>query len=339
MNEKNIDHYIASQPDVGGQILPGVEGYRAFVLRKALLSDLSGVHFSLPEDHEPIERQPDDLQSLQSSLDSEEHLKERQRMLQEIKGPRILELGSGTGSLIKLLASHDPELELLVGVEFSPHFHRVATNRLPDVAEASCGKTQLYMVRADITKMELNFEYFNTVVLASILHEIKSYFSPQKVKSLLREVQLGLKTGGQAIICDGFRRPDAMAKMTLKSPRLIDIFKSYCAKLPRKFVFKQSGSTIILPTTDAIEFATKVQFPGWEGELREDYYPFTLEEYEAMLKKVDLEIKEMQTFPEEGTLPDGISIVDEKTGQDEGRSNNNVMIVAVKQKSVTEWRD
>ncbi len=339
MNEKNIDHYVASHPDVGGQILPGVDGYRAFVFRKALLSELSGVHFSLPEDYEPIERQPDDQQSLQSSLDSEEHLTERQRVLPEVKGPRILELGSGTGSLIKLLALHDPELELLVGVELSPHFHQVASNRLPDVAKASCGKTQLYMVRADITKMELKFQYFNTIILASILHEIKSYFSSQKVESLLREAQLGLEVGGQLVICDGFRRPDAMAKMTLESPELVSTFKSYCAKLQKKFTFRQNGNTVILPTTDAIEFATKIQFSGWEGELREDYYPYTLEEYEAMLKKADLEIEKVQTFPEEGVLPKGISIVDEKTGQDEGQSNNNIMIVAVKRKSITEWKE
>jgi len=290
----------------------------------------AGIPFSTSGENEPISRIDEHISSLQAALDSPEHAMDRSEMLREVIGPNVLELGSGTGSIVRLIGTHCDNLDLLVGVEFSPHFFEHAANRLTDIPEGPTRPKRIFLIRADITQMSIRPEHFNTIVLSSIVHEIKSYHSAEKVKRLFGKIHGGLKPGGRVVICDGFRRPGAMARLSFTTAVAKERFDAYLRTLIRPFSYTNEGGTIILPTTDAIEFAIKTQFDNWKGEIGEDYYPFTPLEYIQMLKECGFTDIRMETSPEEGDFLEGIRIEDFETGENEAGSHNNVMIVATK---------
>ncbi|MDO8626257.1 MAG: class I SAM-dependent methyltransferase [Candidatus Magasanikbacteria bacterium] len=325
-----VRDYIRSEPNREAALWPDDTSMFTQINRYRQLSDDAGIHFALPKNEEPIARSPEHTHSLRAGLDSEEHIKERRKILSEVAGPNVLELGSGTGSLLRLIGAELNGLDSLVGVEFSPHFFGHAADHLADIPEGVAAPKTVFLVRADITQMDISPRRFNTVILASILHEIKSYYSTKEVRKLLDNIYRGLKNGGKTIIYDGFRRPAGMAKMYLETPGAQKIFTAYITANKRAFDFTRDGNAIILPTTDAIEFATKANFVGWEGELEEEYYPFSLAEYETMLRETGFKIEKTQTFPEEGRYLPGVRIENVETGEDEAPSHNNVMVIATK---------
>ena len=118
------------------------------------MKELTGLEFSVLNKAEETDRTPEQADSLKKGLNSEEHLADRSKILPHIKGPCVLELGSGSGGFLQLIRESRPDLELLVGVEYSPTFFGYAAQELfADNAEKS--KPVVCLAKTDITQMEI----------------------------------------------------------------------------------------------------------------------------------------------------------------------------------------
>lgn len=294
------------------------------------MKELSGLEFNALDKAEETDRTPEQIESLRRGLNSEEHLKDRHKILPYVKGPSVLELGSGSGGFLKLIRETRPDLELLVGVEYSPIFFGFAAGELfTDSSETS--KPVVCLARTDITNMGITQSFYDSVILASITHEIKSFYSSEEVYRLFERIHEGLSQGGRIIIYDGFRR-EGQAHLDLLSETARQAFQTYIKQTTRKVQFKRESNGVTIPISDAIDFATKLQFEDPSTEYAEDYYPFTVDQYTSMLKEAGFDIRTVATFPEEIDLSrvrKHIAVRD-MNGNDALISDNNILIVAEK---------
>ena len=296
--------------------------------------NILGLSFLAPEASELVDRSQVQNLELEQYLDSAEHTGDRIRLLPYIQGPNVLELASGSGSVLQLIAQQVQNLDRLVGMEFSSYFFQHAAERLfAEGAAAQNSEAQVFLVRGDVTKARITPSFFNSVVLASIVHEIKSLYGTDAVEAILVNAYCGLEKGGSLLLYDGFRRTNEMARLILHTSNSRERFQDYIDGVGREIPVSYDQRTPILPLSDAMEFATKLQArEGWNVELREEYYPFSLQQYRSMLEQRGFSVV-THTFPEEINplvLRRELTVLNNLTGKDELLSHNNVLCVARK---------
>ncbi|MDD9953033.1 MAG: methyltransferase [Candidatus Woesearchaeota archaeon] len=294
--------------------------------------DLFGLSFPAGAETEPVARSEAQQAELQAYLDSPEHVRDREKLLEHIRGSRVLELGSGSGSMLELISAGHHNLSMLVGVEFSPYFFQHAAAKL-FADKARNGDAQIFLVRGDVTQTSITPSFFDTAVMTSIVHEIKSLYGVAAVENIFENVYGGLAPGGSLVVYDGFRRPDEDARLQLHTAYSSERFDEYVAARNGELALSYEADEVILPVSDAVEFATKLQASeGWDVELREDYYPFSLAQYRGILEDIGFRI-EVKTFSEEidqSALAEHITVHNYATGANELTAHHNALIVARK---------
>lgn len=108
-------------------------------------------------------------------------------LLKDIKNPKILELGCGTGILSSYLLKKNPRLNI-VGLDISPVAIAVANGKLKKYKNA-------HFEVGDVLHLSYPDDYFNAVIGNSILHHVP-------LDIVCKEVRRVLKIGGVIWFCE-----------------------------------------------------------------------------------------------------------------------------------------
>jgi ubiquinone/menaquinone biosynthesis C-methylase UbiE len=207
-------------------------------------------------------------------------------IIKHIKGQRVLDLGCGTATLFEELISNNRNFSSLVGVEYSK-----------EIADRARSKNirNTEIVNSDITQFSFKDGVFDTVVMTSIIHEIVSFYSLEILGTLLRKAYQSLSLGGKMIIYDGFRNDDIVVKLEIKSKSKTELLREYISMRP-EVIFHKAGTSIL-------DFVHKCYYlDNWEHELKEQYYPLSLESYFLALYSAGFSTIKTHYFPEKENL-------------------------------------
>lgn len=108
------------------------------------------------------------------------------KLLNDMTYMNFLDLGCGTGEMIKIILEHN-NMKKAYGIDISPKMIEIAKNKLPEYVNLKIG---------DSEKLPYVNEYFDVIYCNDSFHH---YPSP---KNVIAEVFRVLKTGGSFIICD-----------------------------------------------------------------------------------------------------------------------------------------
>ncbi len=120
--------------------------------------------------------------------------------------PRVLELGSGPGFLLKRLIEAVPHIELFA-LDFSAAMHALAAKRLGD--QASRVRFVERDLREDWTE---GLGLFDVVLTNQTVHELRH---KRRTPGLLKQVRSVLKRGGSLLVCDHYFGQDGMSNSSL----------------------------------------------------------------------------------------------------------------------------
>lgn len=138
---------------------------------------------------------------------------DKARLLPFVKGEKVLEIGFGGGELLDIL---DGEGFDVYGIDASPISEAKVLQKAYGIHTSEA--------YADEIGEHWDDEFFGSVILSSVMHEVFSYgnrdnkgkHSLSSISDTLKSIHASLETGGRVIIRDGVLAHDWERKVTLK---------------------------------------------------------------------------------------------------------------------------
>lgn len=191
----------------------------------------------------------EDFHKSRKNLFWKEFLYLKQYLKEDIK---ILDLGCGSGRMIKFLKSYIKNFEY-IGIDFSEKLILIAKKEFPEYK----------FIKLDILKKQLPFEnnYFDLVLLIAVLHHIPS--KNHRIL-ILKEVKRVLKQ-------------DGVLFMTNWNLLKFRTFIKYFLNLKRLKILK-------------FKFFSKHLFIPWKNRYLRYYYAFSSKEIKKLCKKIKFKI-------------------------------------------------
>lgn len=192
-------------------------------------------------------------------------LKEKAVIIPYIKGRRILDFGSGSGSLLVYLKSIDES------------FTTIAIDNDPDMRDLITAKGIVDGVYEKLSEVKGGVD---TIIFNSVLHEVYSYGDRdpsgsddymKEVKALLKEAFNMLLPGGRIIIRDGFLEKYSYHKMQVRVKKTDFDVDKYIKEYPFGTRIKRTGETVSGPFNDVKEFLNKLTWgkASYDREIQE----------------------------------------------------------------------
>ncbi len=208
-----------------------------------------------------------------------------------IKPGTIVDVGPGTGSILKAISEKFPSSSF-IGVDVSRHFTGLVSRKFR-------GDPRFRMIGADIVKRPLARNSADTMIFSAVLHEIYSYnhYSVRAVAKALRNAYNSLKPGGRLIIRDGTRPPRRTTLLELSDPLARKMFGKFVKEFKQgagavvKEVILNGKSFYRMSLATAYEFLSKKDYlENWELEINEEFGYLTLPAYKNILRKIGFKI-------------------------------------------------
>lgn len=208
-----------------------------------------------------------------------EKLSKIQRWILSFRGSRTLDIGTGTGSLLRELAKIYPE-SYFAGLDLVPKMLEIARKNTEAFDNVS-----LYEGSA----LKLPVSGIDTIILNSVLHEIRSYGkSKELVLKTLRESHSALNARGRVVIRD-FVRPENGDQEVVMSHAFRDMqqgqtFSDFVASSPWSATGHEVGHEAFGPRYQttmkwAYEYMFRKDYRNnWRAELEELYGFWSLSE-------------------------------------------------------------
>lgn len=209
-----------------------------------------------------------------------------------VKEGKIVDVGSASGSLIKLLATEYPESDI-IGIEASRKFYDYARSQDYD-------SPLVFFYRRNITDQNFKPNSVNTFIYSSVMHEVYSYIGEDVLQKILSDAYSQLCLDGRIIIRDvvGPVLPDREVYMSLNQDDGLSegdirqlstyarFFRFAQDFIPRRISFElvEDKRLIKLSIRDAYEFISKMSYvDNWQSEMHEEFGFYSFEEWKSKL--------------------------------------------------------
>jgi len=218
-------------------------------------------------------------------------MKEKAKILPYVREGNIVELGSGNGVVLELLAARFPGSNI-VGVDISDTMLKMASERKY--------KSKVKFVKGDITEIEFKENSLDTIVFCSILHEVYSYngYDRNILNETLMKAYKALRPGGRLIIRDGVKPKNDLVYLAFKNKETEEKFYRFAKDFgPYEIPFSQEKSTVRLRREDAMEFLSKYIYDvNWNIEVKEQFGIYTSDEYKKQLQRLGFNIIHAESY-------------------------------------------
>ena len=230
-------------------------------------------------------------------LESEGHREYlRERIVSNLQDGSVLDLGSASGTLFEEIRRSSLASTDLVGVELSDQLFQVAVNKqIPNAT----------FVNEDLMRFNFPAETFDNVVMCSTLHEIISFCGIESMGFLFNRIYSTLRHGGRLVISDGFKNDSTLGQLTITNPIKNILFRDFCKLRPDHEFFQAGNNRYISSLTSIFEFIHKSYYlDNWEHEVRENYYPISIDAYLLSLRSSGFTNISIAKYPEVDNLRD-----------------------------------
>ena len=220
-----------------------------------------------------------------------------------VKEGKIVDMGCGTGSLIRLLSKDFKESDI-IGIEGTRRFYEYC--KLQEYPNAF-----VFFYRKNILDQNFKPNSVDNIIFSSVLHEIYSYINEKVLIKVLNNTYAQLSPKGRLIIRDviGPEDKNKIVYMKLNKKNGKDEGKiselSTHAKffefskdfIPRKIKYKkeifEGEDFIVLRLQDAYEYISKMNYvDNWKSEMHEEFGFWNFSDWKNNLEKIGFEIME-----------------------------------------------
>lgn len=210
-----------------------------------------------------------------------------------ITGKKVLDVGCGSGVLMKELLSYRPNIDIM-GIDINK---KTVEYCIAQGLNVKCG-----------TLDDLE-EKFDTIIFSSVLHELSSYADDNLrftvlpiINALQRAYQL-LNPNGTIIIRDGLKGSEEYMTITAKSDKEINAFNKYMRENPIFCNPQYNVDGMFITTTEKIikEFLFTYTWgeESYSRELNEQYGILTVDEWKKVVEYCKLTISATTISAEE----------------------------------------
>ncbi|MCR4326897.1 MAG: class I SAM-dependent methyltransferase [Candidatus Roizmanbacteria bacterium] len=224
-------------------------------------------------------------------LDSREHRAFLRTIATHITGEKILDLGCGTAGLFEelLITRKKSEQLTLIGIEQSEVIAQKARDKsIPHTT----------IINAPVCSFDFPQESFDSIIMVSILHELVSSHKLPIIAQLFACLWQALKPGGKLIIHDGFRNDTIVANLQIHNYDKRILLDSFREARPDAY-FYPYGAGFVSSLTHIFDFVHKCYYlENWEHEVKEYYYPMSLEAYSLMFGALGCTTLTVKMYPE-----------------------------------------
>ncbi|MEK7648682.1 MAG: methyltransferase domain-containing protein [Patescibacteria group bacterium] len=234
------------------------------------------------------------------SMDSVIHIKFQDIEPFIVEG-KIVDVGCSTGSLVRLLAKHFNESDI-IGIEAVRRFYEYCRSQEYD-------NPFVFFYRRNITDQVFKDHSINTCIYSSVLHEVYSYLGEKLLHRVLHNTYKQLKKGGRIIIRDvvGPEHPNSTVLLSLnekdgKASGAIGQLSTYAKffRFAEEFIPRKIKYTVVtrggvryikLRLQDAYEYLSKMTYvDNWKSELHEEFGFYSYTGWVKLLERMGFRI-------------------------------------------------
>ncbi len=211
-------------------------------------------------------------------------------------GFRILDVGCGSGVLMKAIRDVDPEAEV-IGVDLNGY------------SVAMCRQAGFGVFHGTLHDLTSSGASFDCILFSSVLHEISSYdevrpFSFQPIADALADAWRSLAPGGRIVIRDGAACPDRKKiRIIFRDPSDAGFVKRFADEFPAGPVAYElcSDGSAVMEAGAAKEFLYTYTWgpDSWPREVREKFGIAAPAEWQSMIRSAGFRITMQMSAAEE----------------------------------------
>lgn len=225
-----------------------------------------------------------------------ESIGDKQRIIDWVKGSKVLDAGCGSGMLTIYLFCQGYDVK---GVDLSLLSYKY-------MSEMGMANNFVHGNLLDLS-MYFEKESLDTIIFSSVLHEVFSYndFKHGKVSFTIENAMKLLKQGGRIIIRDGVKSREFNKRIIrFKDVNDILFLTEYCRRFKgRNIRYNQiDDMTFEMSGDDAMEFLYTYTW-GWESfdrEVEEQYGVMSMDKYVELLERCGGKIVHAEEYLQEG---------------------------------------
>lgn len=218
---------------------------------------------------------------------------------------RILDVGCGSGVLMKVLHERNPEAELY-GIDLNSQAIDICDKKYPEFEFNACSLSDLVeLVSKGVVRP------FDCIIFSSVLHEFSSYdenfsYSPLPIFNAISDAYSCLIKGGKLLIRDGLMSEN-MSEIRVNLKNADDI--QYVEKFVNEYhdgkkvnvLYEKDGTEFKMPWKYLKEFFFKFTWgsESWNREIKEQFGILTLDNWKKVVRDNNFVIKNCMTNAEE----------------------------------------
>lgn len=121
--------------------------------------------------------------------------------LNKVAGGRVLDIATGEGGFVRILAQNLKSYAQIIGVD--------ASERAIEAAQSACSQGNIRFIPMDAEQLDFDDESFDTLSISASLHHLAN------IPQVLAEAQRVLKPGGHFIMAEMHRDAQTEAQLTV----------------------------------------------------------------------------------------------------------------------------